>query len=325
MWTKPANTPPYTEWLFVDTISIVVRIGADRTAVIAEQINDSYEHFQPFITLRNPRNTTTQWFILSLENNEQVANIFFTLRNGRNSSLKVAYEANNLGEAGRRILRDFLEFTLGSTWEDDMRNGELTRIDLAFDVSGMAMQNLLIVDTRSRESAYIRGESGEVETYYSPFGRNTPTTKQLRVYDKRRELASRGGSGIRHSRSPLTRFEYGQRSLRGYTLNTFMEKQMRRGNPFDAYTVMEFAPDELHGLTVDQQRFFFDACRVRGRGNALAEVQNARLQAALAHLCVNPAQHTPKFYSRRTSIWAGLQRAIQFSLPIGTPTSRRGR
>lgn len=325
MWIKPANTPPYTEWLFVDTVSIVVRVGADRAAIVAEQLNDSSEHFFPYLTLKNPQDNRTQRYKLSLENGERIADIFFTLRNGRNSSLKVEYAANNLGEAGRRILRDFLEFTLGSTWEDDMRNGELTRIDLAFDVPGIAMQNLLIVDTRSRESAYVRGESGEVETYYAPFGRNTPTNKQLRVYDKRQELASRGGSGIRHRRSPLTRFEYGQRSLRGYTLNTFMERQMRRGNPFNVYTVMEFVYVESHGLTVDQQRLFFDACRVRGLDNALAEVQNARLQAALAHLYVNPAQHTPKFYSRRTSIWAGLQRAIQFALPIDTSTPRRGR
>jgi len=315
MWAKPANTPPYLEWLFVDTISIVVRIDANRAEVVTEQLNNASERFFPYLTLKNPLNNRTQWYRLSIEEH-RIADIFFTLRSGRNSSLRFEYSANNLGEAGRVTFREFLQNILGETWEDDMRNGQLNRIDLAFDAPRITMKDLLIVDIQGRKSAYVRGEGGEVETYYSPFDGTKPKNKQLIVYDKSQERSDNRTTRVHRTRYRVTRFEYRQKELRGYSLNTLTEKQARRGNPLEVYAVMAFDIIDSSDATTDEQRLFFDACRIRGRDNALSEIQDETKRAELESYYSNLRLHPPEFHLRRTTIWAGLQRALRYALPI---------
>ena len=301
---------PRVPKLFIDKLVITVRFDSSRAEAVRQAIEDSFEWSDAIEPIDIDISNYSENFQFVAPNGHK-ATLQMGPRNRRNNNFRLEYSPNNLGAAGRAALGEYLRDTLGDGYLTDIRNGRLTRLDLAFDVRRIRLKDLMIVDLRSRKTSIIRGEQGEVETYYLPFNEKNRCKNQFCIYDKLKERIDKEGP-ISASRRPAdwVRFEYRHRSLKGYTLDTLFR---RMENPFrDNFSVKQFGITDAP-IDADNLRLFFDACRLAGVDSVLEEIPDTQTRDiySLAYRTFP----VPYFWRRRTSIWAGFQAAVENAKP----------
>lgn len=293
--------------LFVDTLAVTVPLASERRIALEQALEDSLDRWPDYTNIaRREHRRYEGHYTFTLPSNKK-ASLFIAPRTRSNNYFKLEYSPNNFGADGRSVLGSFLRDILGDTYIDDIKDGRLTRLDVAFDVRRVSLTDLLIIDTTKRKSSIIRGEDGEVETYYLPFG--TPA-HQLCVYDKLREVTSAipNPSGMRRQ-APWVRFEYRYRRMKNYTLRN-IGGALR--NPFDRFIVKRYWPNE-HVASPDHLRAIFDGYRLRGVDAMLRNASTPTIREEL-HAAYR-AFPIPEFWLRRTSIWGGLPAAIENAIP----------
>lgn len=296
--------------LFIDKLAVTLPRTSTQRAALNDAIDDARERWAEFITIaRRAHRRYEGHFTFTLPSGKK-ASLFIAPYVQSDNYFKLEYSPNNFGEEGRMLLGLFLRDILGDTYIEDIKGGRLTRLDVAFDVRRINLGDLLIVDTKWSKSSIIRGEDGEVETYYFPFRSPVPA-HQLCVYDKLRETTGTipDFSG-RRRQAHWVRFEYRYRGMKGYTLGSIFG---RLENPFNRFVVKQYQPDG-EATSIDHLRGFFDGCRLRGLDAMLANATTPEIRDAL-HSAYQKFP-TPYFWLRRTSIWnAGLPAAIENALP----------
>ena len=169
--------------------------------------------------------------------------------NPRNNYFKLEYSPDKFGDTGRQLLGEYLQEILGDDYLEQLQQGRLTRLDVAFDIRRVSLKDFLIVDLRGGKSSIIRGlRGGDVETYYFPF----KGTNQLCVYDKLQEdIDTNGAAATNRIRIPRIRFEYRYRRMSRYTLGDIVG---RLENPFHNFQVKEFRASEEIGRASCRER-----------------------------------------------------------------------
>ena len=155
---------PRVPKLFIDKLVITVRFDSSRAEAVRQAIEDSFEWSDAIEPIDIDISNYSENFQFVAPNGHK-ATLQMGPRNRRNNNFRLEYSPNNLGAAGRAALGEYLRDTLGDGYLTDIRNGRLTRLDLAFDVRRIRLKDLMIVDLRGRKTSIIRGEQGEVETY----------------------------------------------------------------------------------------------------------------------------------------------------------------
>ncbi|CAG4884065.1 protein of unknown function [Georgfuchsia toluolica] len=297
---------PRVPALFIDKLAITIPLDGQRRQEVRLAVDDSSEQWGDFVSLASLRNRSYIRQFRFTTPDGAVATLLLEPTNRRNNEFKLEYSPNNFGQSGRALLGEYLQVILGRTYLEDIWNAKLTRLDVAFDIRRVPLQDLLITDTKSRKSSIIRGVEGKAESYYFPF----TGTNQLCVYDKLKEIDDRLGSPpTNRKRAPWVRFEYRYRRLNRYTLANVVG---RMENPFHNFEVKQFGMAQAR-ISVDRLRMLFDACRLQGLDAVLEEIPDiaARATYSLAYRTFP----VPIFWQRRTSIWGGLRAAIERSLP----------
>lgn len=293
--------------LFVDTLAVTVPLASARRIALEQALEDSLDRWPDYTNIAHREHRRYEGHYTFTLPSDERASLFIAPRARSNNYFKLEYSPNNFGEDGRTVLGSFLRDILGDTYIDDIKDGRLTRLDVAFDVRRISLADLLIIDTARRKSSIIRGEDGEIETYYSPFG---APAHQLCVYDKLREVTGTipNPSAMRRQ-APWVRFEYRYRRMKNYTLRDIGR---RLDNPFNRFIVKRYQPN-ADVASHDYLRAIFDGYRLRGVDAMLCNASTPAIREEL-HTAYQ-AFPTPAFWLRRTSIWGGLPAAIENALP----------
>jgi hypothetical protein len=292
--------------LFIDKLAVTISLEADRQSEVHDAANDAIHEWDEFVVLENPRSSGYRSKFSFTVANGGRASLFFQPTNPRNNYFKLEYSPNNFGGAGLALLGEYLQQILGDTYLTDIREADLRRLDVAFDVRRVRLKDLLITDRDSRKSIIYRGEQGEAETFYFP----PDGKRQLCVYDKLKEdLDKRGPSAPNRRRAPWVRFEFRFKSLSNYTLNSIAG---RLENPFQNFEVRHFGITQPR-IPAERLRMFFDGCRLAGVDSVLEEITDTATRDYLA--LAYRSLPVPNFWLRRTSIWGRLPRAIENALP----------
>jgi len=302
----------YAQMLFVDTLSVTIQLPINRRIFVDEQMTYVNEwSFCNLLFLDATKTGYREFYRLEI-NGTRIADVFIRPNRVCNNYIRIEYSPRNVGEEGRSIIAIFLEFVLGATWLEDFCNGNLTRIDLAVDVPHLSLNSLIIKDVRSnKKSQLIRGFSEKLETYYFPPNGN----KQMLVYNKLQERLDRGIIQKRPDRlfANKTRFEYRQRSLKGYSLSNFHRKQNKR-NPFRHFKIKKFFLNDHLIINKEQQAAYFNLLRFMNVKDVLCLIENHEIKRDVEDFY--KSLPSPNFFKFNTLIWNGLRHAIQDALPL---------
>lgn len=294
--------------LFIDRLAVTIPLSDYRQQDTREAASGSLHSWDEFIAWERPFNGNYRVRLTFTAPNGETATIFLDPKNSAHNYFKLEYSPHNLESEGRSLLGEYLREILGEDYLTDIREGDLRRLDVAFDVRRIRLKDLLLIDREGRKSCIYRGQDGEAETFYFP----EKGSRQLCVYDKLREDESNNGvSPPNRKRASWVRFEYRYKSLNNYTLDNIRQKD----NPFQDFDVRVFGMPEVPvRIAPGMLRMFFDACRTAGVEAVLAEIPNTATRDYLALAYENFP--VPDFWLRRTSIWGtGFRRAIENALP----------
>lgn len=292
--------------LFVDKFVVTLSMDRSVSAEISEAIIDSSEAWAGVVSQESPiKSGYREHFQIEVPNGKR-ASIFLDPFNSSHGFFRLEYSPYSLERDGLVLLGEYLREVLGDGYLDQLLDGRLSRLDLAFDVRRYQLKDFLIFDSQQRKSLIFRGEDSEFETYYyPPNGAN-----QLCIYNKLKELTDRLGSPPPNRRpASWVRFEYRYTRMCRYTLRNIVG---RLENPFSNFHVQRYAPAE-GSLSPDVQLLFFRACQAHGVDTVLDDIEDAVLREELSR--IYEGFPVPQFWRRRTAIWAGLRSAIDAALP----------
>lgn len=186
-----------------------------------------------------------------------------------------------LGPTGIECFRDQLYGALVDhyPWEAIAHGCRVTRLDIAIDLLGVQVKDLIIAK-QGKKSAYKRrayfSASGALETLYPVF-KKEGLLAPLCVYNKAQELSDAGASPI-YGGVPHARIEarLNGQNLHGKALTALHEIK----NPFLGLEVVDpthpiSPPETMHAWS-----FFLDSCRARGKDEALKMLPTEALRVA---------------------------------------------
>lgn len=193
------------------------------------------------------------------------------------SFLRLEFNPAKLGPAGVAFMRErlFDIFFDEHPWKRIATHCSVTRIDIAVDLLGVDMANVLVTDYKPGSGAgkplkrmFVVTPEGTLETVY--LGTDPP---KVRVYDKAQHLADEKMPSA-YGTTPHVRIEMPIKPACPIT------KLDALGNPFEKLTVLSLSnpvepPDGMHNWA-----FFLDCCRVRGPKAALALLPTDELRQA---------------------------------------------
>ncbi|MER2537776.1 MAG: hypothetical protein ABTQ26_00910, partial [Azonexus sp.] len=184
----------------------------------------------------------------------------------------------------------------GDALESEISNANITRIDLATDIWGININDIIAAraDTTVISSGY--GRDGLIQTIYLG-GKNTDL--RFVLYDKRQQL--RGI--VRAGQQARTRIE--ARIKQRLTFESLRTYQ----NPFERLTLREVS--ELifgyRGNSPHHWDWFVDSCRQRGGEAALDLIRNSRTRRAWHNKVA--MRDAPTWWDAQ-ALWRGLREAI---------------
>ncbi|WP_112663426.1 hypothetical protein [Microvirga flavescens] len=164
--------------------------------------------------------------------------------------------------------------------EDILKNGTITRLDIAVDVVGVSIFNLLFRGGEAHKSFAYFAESGPVQSVYLNY-KPKKKPSDTKGYNKRKELEETGKlpayGGIPYSRIEVTR----KTALPIPKLGTLPNKLMG----ISVASPNSYRPEGMESQT---WTWFLDSVRHRGEKAALATVIDASLRSEI-ETCLNEA------------------------------------
>jgi hypothetical protein len=166
------------------------------------------------------------------------------------SDYRFEFNPSVIGRDGLDQLRSFIDSQFETGTRHLFSNGKITRIDLALDLDGLALEQVIVRGLGSRKHSVHTGQNGEIETCYLGSG----TKNRVVAYTKESEDA--------------TKFLRLERRMKPY----FNGCELRTmPNPFTKVQMVSTNSllPHLDGMIPRQ---FFDSVRMRGIGRAIAEL-----------------------------------------------------
>jgi hypothetical protein len=187
----------------------------------------------------------------------------------------------------------------GLTFADIVANGKVTRVDIAVDIVGVHLADLLITTKNAGKQHWYLSDKGKLETGYLAMTTSDKNAKWT-TYNKRQQLkdslhppATQAYGGLSH-----TRVEY-----RATPMKTFPSLGSIK-NPFTEISLAY--PNAPKGVKPYAWTFFIDSCMRRGQPAALAMLPNGKLRTSYQKALV--AAHASSW--RPGKIWESWPDAL---------------
>jgi hypothetical protein len=188
-------------------------------------------------------------------------------------TLRLEFNPAALGSSGIAFLKTQLESLVpdGLSFVDIITNGKVTRVDIAVDIIGIHLADLLLsMNSGGKQHWYLSAE-GKPETGYLGMKKSDTNAKWV-TYNKRQQikdssssLAEQAYGGLSH-----TRIEYHAKPNKPFfALNTVT-------NPFNEISLA--FPKAPKGVKPYAWTFFIDSCVRRGQPAALAMLPEGKLR-----------------------------------------------
>ena len=222
-----------------------------------------------------------------------------------NAAFRFEISPNNAGDAGMDMVRDLLTTLFGQTTEIVLRNAFITGMDIALDIVGECMDDLMVYNERTKKSSVYFGHKGQIETQYL----GAPTSdKQIRMYNKRAEILHREKRDVGEE---LTRLEASLKVNR-----TSLTSLCQLENPFAGISIVKLGNASIpEGNSM--WALFLDSCRFRGMPGALARIAKLETREKYRNRCCTEYQAN---WWNPEAIWGGFTKALQ-RLKLFPPSS----
>jgi len=155
-----------------------------------------------------------------------------------------------------------LSFVLPWGYGDLVKSGRCTRLDIAIDILGVDIEDLLVWNTTARRTRIYTTEHGRLETYYLG---STSSPRHYVIYDKRAEMEKKGIDTYLPD-GPIVRIEARLRP------SVYWCDMSELTNPFAKLNVASYASI---GASDAETHLFLDSCRLRGPQAALKRVKES--------------------------------------------------
>lgn len=297
----------------IDKISITYKIAdADLTDCIVESLLMKIEQEKSlYASAKSFKAGTTVYqaaAILILPHNGSHALVQAKPKNKAPSHhLRLEFNPAALGSEGIAFLKAELEAlqTEGLDASDIINNGLVTKVDIAVDILGAAIDALDVRYHGSGGCIWYYGEDGTAETGYYGHSYNQKTKKNnnspWKLYNKTVQIAKTGASyGPAYGQIPLSRIEYTATSL-----NKRLAKLATLTNPFFSVSLARAVPPP--GAHPGLWQFFIDSCHQRGLDRALKLLPTQDLKNVF--LTALNSAHSE--FWRPHKIWSSWDEAIQ--------------
>ena len=179
---------------------------------------------------------------------------------GANIGQRVRLEFNpsKLGVAGLEHLQGILSSLISGGWNEFVKHGRISRLDVAVDLIGVRMTKLKVVPPKAVVSQTWNSSKGKLLTYQ--WGK--PKGSYTQIYNKTAEMQARG---VAVSGPQITRFE---RRLKQPACKTLM-KLAELDNPFAGFVLTTTVPEAPDDGPAYVWPLFCDSVSVRGLHAAL--------------------------------------------------------
>lgn len=186
-------------------------------------------------------------------------------------TLRVEFNPTGLGRPGIAFLKEQLEALVlnGLSFIDVIAKGKVSRLDVAVDIVGVNLADLLVTLSSGGKQHWYLSEGGKPETGY--FGiKSGDKNAKWKVYNKRQQVKDTSVAPVQQAYGGLshTRIEH------GYTPGKPLSKLGNLNNRFADISVAY--PQPPKGVKPYTWRFFIDSCSVRGEAEALAILPNEK-------------------------------------------------
>ncbi|TPQ31525.1 hypothetical protein C2U70_23795 [Bradyrhizobium guangdongense] len=219
-------------------------------------------------------------------------------------TLRLEFNPTGLGKSGIAFLKGQLEALVlnGLSFTEVIGNGKVSRLDVAVDIVGVNLADLLVtVSTGGKQHWYI-SEGGKPETGY--FGiKSGDKNAKWKAYNKRQQVKDTSVAPVQPAYGGLshTRIEY------GYAPGKPLSKLLNLTNRFADISVAY--PQRPKGVKPYAWTFFIDSCSVRGETQALAMLPDDKIRKSYE----NALQASHKAFWRPEMIWKSWPRALSAS------------
>jgi len=216
-------------------------------------------------------------------------------------SLRLEFNPAALGASGIAFLKDQLESLVpeGLSYLDIITNGLVTRVDIAVDVVGVNLADLVVSAKDGGKHHWYHSAEGKPETGYLGLKKSDKNAKWT-AYNKRQQIKDSSGwptvqahGGLSH-----TRIEY-----RATPNKTFLDLNSLKNPFFGISLAYPTAPKEIKPYIWS---FFIDSCTRRGEVAALAMVPEGKLRTRYQKSL--EAAHAS--FWRPSVIWTGWENAL---------------
>lgn len=167
--------------------------------------------------------------------------------------IRMEWNPYKAGPKGMEYLKAMLTSMLPEGYGQVIKNGKVSRLDIALDLPGTHLDDLLIKANQMRTAMHRAGTDGRLETVY--LGR--PTSNQVVAYDKNKELSKSGKGGV----GDMTRIEFRLKPQMPMIKLPSIKNPLRRLIIHDLSCWTSGLPPTF--------ALFRDACRIRGMKAAL--------------------------------------------------------
>jgi hypothetical protein len=188
-------------------------------------------------------------------------------------ALRLEFNPAVLGAPGIAFLKTQLEALVldGLSFTDIIVNGKVTRVDIAVDIVGVHLADLLILVNSGGKQHWYLSEEGKPETGYLGMKKSDQNAK-WKTYNKRKQAKDQSKAPVEQAYGGLshTRIEY------TYTTNKSFLDLATLDNRFTEISLAY--PKAPKGVKPYAWAFFIDSCSMRGQPAALAILPDGKLR-----------------------------------------------
>jgi hypothetical protein len=128
-------------------------------------------------------------------------------RNKKASFLRFEWNPNRLNGSDFDYVRSFIDANILQDWfERVAAHGKATRVDIALNIPGIRLDDVLIYKKGTRKLAIYTGDSGVTETIYF----NDKKSSQIVAYDLKAEAIAKGKAPAIKPNGPFRKASIGQ-------------------------------------------------------------------------------------------------------------------
>jgi hypothetical protein len=188
-------------------------------------------------------------------------------------TLRLEFNPTALGASGIAFLKTQLEVLVldGLSFNDVVTNGKVTRLDIAVDIVGVHLADLIVSIKSGGKHHWYYSANGKPETGYLGMKKSDKNAKWT-AYNKRQQ--------VKDSPEPPAEQAYGGLS------HTRIEYRAKPNKPFSELGTLKSPltqislayPQAPKGVKTYEWSFFIDSCARRGQPAALAMLPDGKLR-----------------------------------------------